>query len=135
MVRFIFFFVFASLFATQIQLEKEVLSVEIAATARSQAMGLMGRQSLPAGTGMLFVYLTPHTLRFWMKNTVIPLSIGFFDEGKTLIQTVEMKPLIGRAQSEKPALYALEVPEGWFAKHKIAPGAKFSFLDQSNPLE
>lgn len=115
-------------------IEKEILTVEIADTPASVAKGLMGRTDLPDGNGMLFIYPKPHKLHFWMKNTVIPLSIGFFDGDRTLINVAEMEPLTGTAHSAKPALYALEVPKGWFARHKIAPGAKFSFLDQTDEV-
>lgn len=136
MYRIIFFlFALSSLFSSQIQLGNEVLSVEIADTDASRTKGLMGRTILPEGTGMLFIYPSTQWLGFWMKNTVIPLSIGFFDKDKTLINTDEMEPLKGKAQSAKPALYALEVPKGWFVKHKITPGAKFSFLDQPNGIK
>lgn len=126
MYRIIFLFALSSLFSAQIQVENEILTVEIADTQASIARGLMGRKELPEGTGMLFVFQDAKKLHFWMKNTTLPLSIGFFDENRTLINVAEMKPLTGTASSAKPALYALEVPQGWFAKHKIAPGAKFS---------
>lgn len=126
MYRIIFLFALSSLFSTQIQIGNEVLTVEIADTPSTIAKGLMGRKELPEGTGMLFIFPNAKKLHFWMKNTSLPLSIGFFDADRILINVAEMEPLTGTAFSTKPALYALEVPQGWFAKHKIAPGAKFS---------
>jgi len=123
----------------QIQLGKQILTVEIADTEESRSKGLMGRKNLEEGRGMLFVYKEPEILNFWMKNTLIPLSIGFFDEKKTLIGTADMNPPRGNSfpttQSPKPSLYALEVPQGWFSRNKIHSGAKFSFLDPSNAVK
>src|SRR5437899_7630209 len=106
-----------------IQLGDQVLNVEIADTEEARATGLMGRKELPEGEGMLFVYEQPSMVAFYMKNTLIPLSIGFFDETKKLTQIEKMDVLHGKKLvhyfNRAPALYALEVPQGWFAKHKI----------------
>jgi len=122
-------------FAHFIQLGKERIEVEIADTEETWEKGLMFRKHLPEGSGMLFVYPKPGVLLFWMKNTLIPLSVAFFDEDKTLLNIEDMLvPVKGKPlalfKSVSPAKYALEVPQGWFAKHKIEPGVKFSWLDQ-----
>lgn len=136
---FLFFVLLSTAFAAQIRIGKEILDVEIADTQESRAIGLMGRKTLPEGKGMLFVYDKAQRLAFWMKNTWIPLSIGFFDDQKILIKTLDMDPPVGdhliRYRSTAPARYALEVPQGWFERHKILVGNKFSFLESSDPVE
>lgn len=110
---------------------KEV-RVEIADTPKFLAKGLMGRTSLADGEGMLFVFEKSKILSFWMKNTLIPLSVGFFDEEKRLINAADMSPVGPGAdswptfESKSPAQYALEVPQGWFARNHIQPGMKFT---------
>jgi hypothetical protein len=78
-------------------------------------------------------------LAFWMKNTRIPLSIAFFDESQKLINALDMDPATSDSpplyHSEAPAKYALEVPKGWFAKHRIRRGMKFSFHDQQDRVK
>lgn len=133
------FFFFVSAFGlekAQIELGGQKLTVEIADTNESRSHGLMGRKNLNEGEGMLFVFERPEVQSFWMKNTLIPLSIAFFDENFVLINGWDMEPQPNQSisypyyLSKKPALYALEVPQGWFDKHKIHQGMKFSFLDR-----
>ena len=94
----------------------------------------MYRKSMGANEGMLFVFDGPEPMAFWMKNTLIPLSIGYFDENKKLINTVEMSPAVmGEArpktyESARPAMYALEMNKGWFSKNKVKPGAILTVL-------
>jgi len=119
-----------------IQINNITLEVELANTLEKQKQGLMYRkEKLGEKKGMLFVYSTEQPLTFWMKNTFIPLSIGFFDREKTLINIEDMQPVVSIMQnnvdikkSAKPAMYALEVDQGWFLRNKVKPGHKFNFL-------
>ena len=117
--------------SAQIRLNDQVLDVEIASTEEQRTRGLMERQTLPDGSGMLFIYPKPQTLSFWMKNTTIPLSIGFFDEERCLINIEQMDPPKGSElriyKSKKSAQYALEVPQGWFEIHCIQPKMYFEW--------
>jgi uncharacterized membrane protein (UPF0127 family) len=136
---------FSPLFAVQIELGGVRLEVEVANTPEEMEIGLSGRTELPEGTGMLFVYGHPQIARFWMKDTKIPLSIGFFDAKKRLTQREDMDPpkkedkKLTIYRSKVHAVYALEVPQGWFEKHHIKPGMRFSFVknpfpDQANSI-
>ena len=136
-MKWFFLLLASSLCALEIQLGNQILDVEIADRAELRAKGLSGRRSLADGTGMLFVFDRPEICSFWMKDTHIPLSIGFFDEKKKLTQWVDM-PLLKKKNGEiptyksaKPALYALEVPIGWFQEHQIELGAIFHWIESA----
>ena len=113
----------------KIQIAKKTITVEIADDPDLREHGLMFRDKLADNTGMLFIFENEQPLNFWMKNTLIPLSIGFFDENKKLINVLEMVPAVMGDQdpkhysSESPAMYALEMPKGWFDRNKVAKGA------------
>jgi len=122
----------------QIVLGQVKLEVEIADTDERRSQGLMYRQKMTNDCGMLFIFSKEKPLSFWMKNTFIPLSIGFFDKNRKLIEVQEMKPMKSLMekqaplyQSRKPAKYALEVNQGWFKKHKITMGTKWEWVKQA----
>lgn len=102
------------------------LQVELADTPAKRQVGLMNRSSLSENRGMLFVFPSSGYKTFWMKNTYIPLSIGFFTPEKVLVDLYNMKP--NQTEELYPSsteiLYALEVNEGWYSKRGIAIGAK-----------
>ncbi len=119
----------------KIKLGAEIINVEIADTYETMSYGLMFRTKLDENAGMLFIYKQEQELSFWMKNTLIPLSIGFFDKNKKLIDIQEMQEVKSIMQkpntykSKAPAMYALEMNRNWFSKKKISTGTKFSFQD------
>ncbi len=96
------------------------LQVEIADSPVERAEGLMGRTELPDGQGMLFIFPEPQNLSFWMKNTMIPLDILFFDSQKKFIGWQSMEPCkiepCKLYSSKRPATYALEVASGFFVE-------------------
>jgi uncharacterized membrane protein (UPF0127 family) len=102
------------------------LFVEIAATPAARTCGLSKRPSLPKNRGMLFIYPAPQPLVFWMKDTVIPLSIAFIDKTGRIVSIQKMTPVqtAVRYRSPKLAPYALEVNQGWFDAQKIKVGSK-----------
>jgi uncharacterized membrane protein (UPF0127 family) len=106
-----------------IQVGELGMRVEIADDGAKRAQGLMNRDTLPADEGMLFVYPDEAPRSFWMKNTRIPLSIAYIDRQGRIVSVHDMRPLSTRGTpSDGPAMYALEVNQGWFAQHQIGPG-------------
>lgn len=119
----------------KLQIAGQLLNVEIADNPEKSAQGLMYRKELKDGDGMLFIFPDEQIRSFWMKNTFIPLSIGYFNSKKELIDIQDMEPAGSEMQtqlptyvSKGPAKYALEVPKGWFSKHKILLKQKFNLL-------
>ncbi|MBK9293647.1 MAG: DUF192 domain-containing protein [Oligoflexia bacterium] len=141
--KFLIIFIFslsALSFETKtVLIDGKVLKVEVAQTEEEHERGLMGRKSLANGHGMLFIFREERILSFWMKNTLIPLSIGFFDSQKKLINIHDMEPASPMDLSPKTyestaeAKYAIEVPKGWFKKNKIKPGAVFKINSGPKP--
>jgi uncharacterized membrane protein (UPF0127 family) len=96
---------------------------EIARTDEQRRRGLMGRKSLAEGEGMLFVFETDRVLSFWMKDTLIPLTIAYIAHDGRILEIYDMEARSLRSiQSARSARYALEVPRGWFARAGIEPG-------------
>lgn len=96
------------------------LKVELAQTPVQRSRGLMWREHLDEDAGMLFVFNNAEPLCFWMRNTLVPLSIGFFDAEFVLMQVTDMHPLSDQIHcSDRPAQYALEVNQGWFERQQI----------------
>ncbi|HET8869255.1 MAG TPA: DUF192 domain-containing protein [Aquabacterium sp.] len=101
------------------------IKAELAQTEREREIGLMFRKSLGANDGMIFVFERPGTQCFWMKNTLIPLSVAFIADDGTIVNTDEMKAETENAHcSAKPVRYVLEMNKGWFSKRAIKEGSK-----------
>lgn len=100
------------------------LVAEVARTPEKQAQGLMFRYFLSPDSGMFFIFEHDETLRFWMKNCYIPLSIAFIDSQGIITDIHEMAPLdtVTRYSSTKPVRFALEAVAGWFTAWGIKPG-------------
>lgn len=102
------------------------LIAELAISQDEQTTGLMHRTELPDGRGMLFVYPDDRRMSFWMKNTLVPLSIAFIGADGAIKEIHDMEPLsLAAVESERYARYALEVPKGWFGRAGLKPGDKF----------
>jgi uncharacterized protein len=103
--------------------EKVTLEVELAQTEQQQQRGLMERTELGKNRGMLFVFDQEQPLWFWMKNTLIPLSIAYIDGSGTIVDIQDMQPLDETLYpSAVPAKYALEVNQGFFEENGINVG-------------
>ena len=105
--------------------KKVEVRVEVADDLAEQAKGLMDRTTLGENRGMLFVYPDEQERSFWMKDTLIPLSIAFIASERRIIDIQDMKPLDDEPPSyvsAKPAQYALEVNQGFFEKRGVKVG-------------
>ncbi|MEQ8171835.1 MAG: DUF192 domain-containing protein [Candidatus Eremiobacterota bacterium] len=101
------------------------ITVEIADTSEKRMTGLMYRKSLGKNEGMLFIFSGEEIHSFWMKNTLIPLSIAFIKEDGTIIHIEDMEPQTETTHPSKyPVKYALEVNKGWFKENNITVGDK-----------
>lgn len=101
------------------------IRAEVALSPEQRAIGLMYRREMAAHEGMLFVFEQPAPQCFWMKNTLLPLSIAFLADDGTVVNIADMKPqTLDSHCSDKPVRYALEMNQGWFAKRGIQAGAK-----------
>jgi len=102
-----------------------LIDTQVAQTPEQREIGLMFRQQMPQGEGMLFVFEVPAEQCFWMKNTVLPLTAAFVAEDGTIVNLADMKPQTTDSHcSKKPVRYVLEMNQGWFAKKGIKAGAK-----------
>jgi uncharacterized membrane protein (UPF0127 family) len=103
----------------------DTVTAEVASTPDQRSQGLMNRSSIPAGTGMLFVFQDSAVRSFWMRNTLVALDIAFMDAE---FQVTDIQQMEADSEdfhdSRYPAMYALEVPQGWFAAHGVRVGAK-----------
>ena len=114
------------------------LQVELATTPESRSKGLMFRESLPRGAGMLFVYETPQRASFWMKNTLIPLDMLFVDRSGTVTRVHhdavpgDLSAIVGG-----DAVYAvLEINGGLARRYGIVAGTQMrhAVFDDANPV-
>jgi len=108
---------------------KHIIRAEVANTEASRRQGLMYRKALPDNEGMLFVFEEPAVQCFWMRNTLLALSIAFITDDGAIINIEDMAPQTENAHcAEKPVRYALEMAQGWFDKHGIQRGKKINGL-------
>lgn len=114
----------------------KTINVWIADTDKKRNQGLMFKTKWPKKIqGMLFIFEGQSRRSFWMKNTYLPLSLGFFDQKGVLLEMASMDPpkslaqvRVDRVLSAKSAKYVLEVPKGWFKKENIKAGAMLRLL-------
>ena len=104
-----------------------IIQAEVAQSPGQRSIGLMNRPSMGANEGMLFVFEEPAQQCFWMKNTLLPLSIAFLAEDGTVVNIEDMKPeTLDSHCSRKEVRYALEMNLGWYAKRGIKPGSRLT---------
>lgn len=101
----------------------DTVVAEVAATPEERAEGLMYRDEVPDGTGMLFVFEDSQPRAFWMANTYVPLDVAYMDPSYRIVDIIAMEPLVTDSYpSDAAAMFALEVRQGWFEEQGIGVG-------------
>jgi uncharacterized membrane protein (UPF0127 family) len=102
------------------------LHVEVADTDRERARGLMVVAELPPDEGMAFVWPEPVETTFWMKDTLIPLSIAFVGADDRIVTIAEMTPCPADPcpsyGADGPFVMAVEANRGFYADAGIGVG-------------
>ena len=116
-----------------VEIGGERFTVEIADDDAERARGLMFRDTLADGTGMLFIHESESPQAYWMKNTRIPLDILYFDDDRKLVSQQRGVPPCSAGNncpsypSDQPARYVLELNAGEAARLKLEEGAELTF--------
>lgn len=111
----------------------------LAANEQARAQGLMNQRDLRGYDGMVFRYDAPSSGGMWMKDTLIPLSVAYFDEQGLFINAHAMEPCPPDAVDcptyppAKPFLHAVEVPKGNIGRLGIGPGSTIGFSGKPCP--
>lgn len=102
------------------------VEVEVAATPEERRRGLSNRERVPAGTGMVFLFPEDSVGPFWMKDTLVPLSIAYVAADGRVVSVHEMTPCEADPcplyEPEGPYRSALELPAGAIAAAGVGPG-------------
>ena len=116
----------------QLQIGLYLIKAEVAANYNTRMQGMMLREKMGANEGMLFVFPERDRQCMWMKNTLLPLSVGFLDDAGVLLNVEDMQPQTESSHcSVKPARYALEMNLGWFKAKNLKPGTKISGVEKA----
>lgn len=114
---------------TRLTASIHVITAEMAATPQARSTGMMFRERIEPNHGMLFVFENSERHCFWMRNTLLPLSIAFIADDGTIVNIEEMKSRDESATCPKKEIrYALEMEKGWFAKRGILAGSRIGGL-------
>lgn len=110
---------------TQLTAGMHLIRAEVASTEAQRQIGLMHRPSMPANDGMLFVFEQAGVQCFWMRNTLIPLSVAFLDDDGRIVNIEAMAPQTDDSHcSKRPVRYVLEMNLGWFDKRGLKAGSR-----------
>ena len=103
-----------------------VVQMQVAALPGELQRGLMFREKLARDEGMVFVFTRPQPQGFWMRNTPLPLDIGYFDGQGVLREIYPMYPHDERTvmSRSREIQFCLEMNQGWFKDRGVKPGAQ-----------
>ena len=94
------------------------------------ARGLMHRMYLAPGHGMLFTFKEEALHAFWMKSTYLPLDLIFMNKHGVVVDIKQGEPLSeAEIVPAEPAMFVLEIAQGWAAENKITIGANAEIGD------
>jgi uncharacterized membrane protein (UPF0127 family) len=105
-----------------------LLDAEVADTEETRAYGLTAREFVPDDYGMVFILFEEQDCCFWMKDTIVPISIAFFDTDGHIVDIVDMQPCKAPGDncklysSRRPYVGALEVKQGLFDEWGVSIG-------------
>ena len=107
----------------------DTIRAEVANTPETRSQGLMYRDAVPDGTGMLFVFDREAQRSFWMQNTYVALDVAFIDADFRIVDIQQMEPETTYVHDgARPAMFALEVRQGWFAEKGIEVGDRCQLI-------
>jgi uncharacterized protein len=111
-----------------------LLNVQVADDDASREQGLMGVTSIPENSGMAFTWTSPTDATFWMKDTLIPLSIAFVGQDGRIVTIKEMTPCTADPcttyGADAPYTMALEANANWFEDNRVQVGDPATFTPQ-----
>jgi uncharacterized membrane protein (UPF0127 family) len=114
------------------------IRAEVARRPDQRARGLMQRTAVPDGTGMAFLFPHRVSVGFWMKGTLVPLSIAYVD-GDRVVSTAEMVPCRRDPCRDYPPAgeytMAVEAPAGFFPGHHVVAGTPVTVTGATRPPE
>jgi uncharacterized membrane protein (UPF0127 family) len=90
----------------------------------------MDVRTLRPDEGMAFLYDGPVEQPYWMKDTLIPLSIAFWDRDRRIVSILEMAPCRGDPcplyRAARPFVGAVEANKGFFSTHGVRVGDRIA---------
>jgi uncharacterized membrane protein (UPF0127 family) len=109
-----------------VTIEGKLIRLQLAIEAEELRRGLMYRKKMGENDGMIFLYTKPQRMSFWMRNTPLPLDVGFISSDGVLQEYYPLYPydetsVVSRSDELQ---FALELNQGWFQKNNITRGAK-----------
>lgn len=119
-----------------LSLGDHTVHVELAVTQEEQSQGLMFREELTEDAGMLFVSYYPRRMSFFMRNTPLPLDIGYFSAEGVLREVHRLYPYDEtpvRSQSSQ-IQFALEMNQGWYSENGVRRGAELDLEQLTEAL-
>ena len=121
----------------EIKVGERPVQMQLALLQTEMQNGLMGRLELARDSGMLFVYLKPQRMSFWMRNIPLPLDIGFFDAEGKLREIYQLHPFDETPVPTRGSnlQFALEMNQGWFKANDIRPGDQLDLTQLKAALQ